>query len=92
MDLQASRFCDREKIWGILILEENIQQSAETRLTLKEETASKYQHLQNHPGVLALEQAMYDNYRNIKLTVIGGDEPLTDRRNRGDLENAHPEP
>jgi len=36
VDLQANRFCDREKIWGILILEENIQQSAEIRLTLKE--------------------------------------------------------
>lgn len=96
VDLQVHRFCDREKLWGILILEENIQQSAETKLTLKEETAKKYRHLQHHPNIAALEQIMYDNYRSSKLTVLGGDEPMTDRRNRctdeqSNLENTNPE-
>lgn len=97
VDLQAHRFCEREKIWGILILEENIQQSAESKLALKDETASKFKHLQNNPNIMALEQVMYENYRQSKLTVLGGDEPMTERRHlctgqHSNAENTNPEP
>lgn len=80
VDLVVHRYCDREKIWGILILDENVQESAEKKLTLKQETEEKYWHLQNNPTIVALEQIMYNTYLNKKEEFFGK-EVLTERKN-----------
>ena len=72
VDLDVHKHCDREWIWGILVVEEKVSVALESKMLRKEEEMqNRYGHLENHPTTKALEKAMLEQYQRVKLQALG---------------------